>query len=243
MFDADTQGDLFRKRFSASAWSRVVRESDGLDQETLSKFLSSYWRPTYLYIRRDRRKSNEIAKDLTQDFFAHLIEKDILDKYRPELGRLRTFLKVALKNFLADKERRVNAVRRGGGRKLVSFDQEEVQRLDEMARGEDSPDHLFDQEWAYDLLRDSVEEVRDRLKKSEKEIYWTAYESYDLESSSEQRPTYREIAEQLEVREEQVTRYISFVRKNIRQEMIQRLGNQVTSEQDLHREMEELLGE
>jgi hypothetical protein len=126
---------------------------------------------------------------------------------------------------------------------LVSFDQEEVQRLDEMARGEDSPDKLFDQEWAYDLLRDSVEEVRERLKKSEKEIYWTAYESYDLESSSEQRPTYREIAEQLEVREEQVTRYISFVRKNIRQEMIQRLGNQVTSEQDLHREMEELLGE
>ena len=126
MFDADTQGDLFRKRFSASAWSRVVREADGLDQDTLSRFLSAYWRPTYLYIRRDRRKSNEVAKDLTQDFFAHLIEKSLLDKYRPELGRLRTFLKVSLKNFLADQERRSSAARRGGGRKLVSFDQEDL---------------------------------------------------------------------------------------------------------------------
>lgn len=243
MFDADTQGNLFRKRFSASAWSRVVREADGLDKDTLSEFLSAYWRPTYLYIRRDRRKSNEVAKDLTQDFFAHLIEKNLLDKYRPELGRLRTFLKVSLKNFLADKERRTGAARRGGGRKLVSFDQEEVQRLDEMARGEESPDRLFDQEWAYDLLRDSVEGVRDRLKKSDKENYWKAYEMYDLESSSEQRPTYRGIAETLGVREEQVTRYISFVRKSVRQEMIQRLGDQVTSEQELHREMEELLGE
>ena len=115
MRDPDTRAKMLKQTFSATKWSLLVRDAGKVEEKLLSDFLSAYWRPCYLFIRRHRGRSNEEAKDLTQEFITHLFENKILDRYKAELGRLRTFLKVALKNFLMDRQRMEGAQRRGGG--------------------------------------------------------------------------------------------------------------------------------
>ncbi len=242
MRDPDTQGRLLKQSFSATKWSALVKDAGEVEEKLLSEFLSAYWRPCYLFIRRDRGRSNEEAKDLTQDFITHLFENRILDRYRSELGRLRTFLKVALKNYLTDRQRENNAQRRGGGKKGVSFDQMEIDRLEEMAQSGETPEELFDREWAYDLMINAVESVRKKMQESGRKIYWEVYQAYDLDPDPDNRPTYASIGSKFNLEPDQVTKHLQYVRNKISDEMIWQLGQQVVTEEDLHKEMEVILG-
>ena len=243
MRDPDTQGRLLKQSFSATKWSALVKDAGAVEEKLLSDFLSAYWRPCYLFIRRDRGRSNEEAKDLTQDFITHLFENRILDRYREELGRLRSFLKRALKNFLTDRHREKNALRRGGGRKGISFDQLEIDRLEEMARSGETPEDLFDREWAYELMMNAVETVRKKLIETGREEYWAVYQAYDLDPDLDESPTYASIGSKLNLTEDHVTRNLQYVRNKIRDEVIWQLGQQVVSEKDLHQEIREILGQ
>ena len=91
-------------------------------QEALEKLCRTYWWPLYGYVRR-QGYSPEEAQDLTQGFFALLLERRDLDVVRREKGRLRSYLLVSLKNFLAKARRRELALKRGEGRSLVPPDQ------------------------------------------------------------------------------------------------------------------------
>ena len=110
--------------FTTTHWSLVLRagqrggtESD----EALAALCRRYWFPLYAYARR-RLPGPEEAEDLTQEFFARLLEKGALATASPERGRFRSFLLTALKNFLANEWDRANARKRGGGRGRVSLD-------------------------------------------------------------------------------------------------------------------------
>lgn len=242
MRPGDTEGELVRQHFSATMWSRMLAGGGPVSPETLERFLSGYWRPVYLYIRRDRAKSNEDAKDLTQAFLAHLVEHRTLERFRPEHGRLRTLLKVALKNFLTDQHRRGEAERRGGGRTALSFDAGDVERLEAECAGPESADALFDREWAYGLLVGAMDAARNRLEKAGRAAYWTVYERYDVNPPPEGASTYREVGASLGVTEEQVTKMLSYARNAVRQELMARVSEGVANEEELFSELSELLG-
>jgi len=242
MRDPDTRAKMLKQSFSATKWSLLVRDAGKVEEKLLSDFLSAYWRPCYLFIRRDRGRSNEAAKDLTQEFITHLFENKILDRYKAELGRLRTFLKVALKNFLTDRQRMEGAQRRGGGKKAVAFDDLEIDRLNGMARSGETPEELFDREWAYELMITAIDTVQAKLKTDGRETYWKIYQAYDLDPAPENRPTYSSLGEKYKLKEDQVTKHLQYVRTKIRDAMVKQLNNQVATEEDLHREMEDLLG-
>src|SRR4029450_7104412 len=111
-------------RFTTTHWS-VVLEAQGESpaaQEALEKLCRTYWWPLYGYIRRHGYNPEE-AQDLTQGFFAVLLERRDFDAVRREKGRLRSYLLTSLKNFLAKARRRELAVKRGEGRALVSLDE------------------------------------------------------------------------------------------------------------------------
>ena len=91
-------------------------------QEALEKLCRLYWWPLYGFVRRQGYKPEE-AQDLTQGFFALLLERRDLDTVRQEKGRLRSYLLVSLKNFLAKAKRRELTTKRGEGRALVSLDE------------------------------------------------------------------------------------------------------------------------
>ncbi|HLF94746.1 MAG TPA: sigma-70 family RNA polymerase sigma factor, partial [Planctomycetota bacterium] len=119
MAEQDTRLRAGESRFPATAWSLLSRLRDPRDprvQEYLNRMIETYWRPVYKYVRIAWKRSNEDAKDLTQAFFVHLLEGDLLAKADPERGNFRKLLMAALRNFLSNEARADKAEKRGGGR-------------------------------------------------------------------------------------------------------------------------------
>src|SRR5215475_2762172 len=141
--------------FTQTHWSVVLQAGDDaspLRLAALDKLCRSYWFPLYAYVRRCG-ESPEDAKDLTQEFFARLLEKNWLQAASPERGRFRWFLLASLKHFLANEWDRGRTKKRGGGRQPLSFDEmspEErywLEPIDTL-----SADKLYDRTWAMALL-------------------------------------------------------------------------------------------
>src|SRR5256885_328214 len=104
--------------FTTTHWS-VVLEAQGESpaaQEALEKLCRTYWRPIYGFIRRQGTGAED-AEDLTQGFFALILERKDLNTVRKEKGRLRSYLLTSLKNFLADETRHAMALKRGKGQR------------------------------------------------------------------------------------------------------------------------------
>lgn len=128
--------------------------------EALEKLCRSYWYPLYAFARRSGRSPAD-AEDLTQGFFARLLEKDYLQSAAQELGRFRTFLLVALKRFMANEWDRQHAQRRGGFVPQISIDQVMAESwLAGEPADEDQPDRLFDRHWAVTLLDRAMSQLR-----------------------------------------------------------------------------------
>src|SRR5437660_4208638 len=117
-----TQNEAFA--FTTTHWS-VVLEAQGESpaaREALEKLCRTYWRPIYGFVRRQGTDAEE-AKDLTQGFFALLLERRDFDAVRKEKGRLRSYLLTSLKHFLTNEHQRAMAIKRGEGQRLVALDQ------------------------------------------------------------------------------------------------------------------------
>ena len=98
-------------------------------QEALEKLCRTYWRPIFAFLRRQGLQQNE-AEDVTQGFFAELLERKSLDAVRKEKGRLRSFLLGGLKYFLANEQRRTMAIKRGKGQRRVLSIQSRCRRTE-----------------------------------------------------------------------------------------------------------------
>src|SRR4051812_8557054 len=110
--------------FATTRWSVVLaagRRTSPESRQALEDLCHRYWPPLYAYVR-GRVQDVDTARDLTQEFFARLLEKNILAAADPERGRFRAFLLIACKNFLANERDRARAAKRGGGRPILSLD-------------------------------------------------------------------------------------------------------------------------
>ena len=141
--------------FPSTAWTAVSRARSGVEpgaREALAFLCAAYWRPLYSFARR-LGHTTEDAHDLTQGYFALLIEKDYLGDVRLREGRFRAFLLTSFKHFLSKERDRARAVKRGGGRVPVSIDVREAE-----ARHTDDPldtldpEALFERRWALTIL-------------------------------------------------------------------------------------------
>src|SRR5215471_20369617 len=109
--------------FTTTHWS-VVLAAQGPSpeaEEALEKLCRTYWRPIYGFVRRQGTESEE-AKDLTQGFFALLLERRDLETVRKEKGRLRSYLLISLKHFLTNERNRAMAIKRGEGQRLIPLE-------------------------------------------------------------------------------------------------------------------------
>jgi len=148
--------------FATTHWS-VVLTAQGRSpaaDEALEKLCRTYWWPLYGFVRRNGYGPEE-AQDLTQGFFLLLLERHDFDVVRQEKGRLRSYLLVSLKNFLAKAKRRELAVKRGEGRALVPLDELLArERADVEPADMLTADRIFERRWALTLL----EQVLTRLE-------------------------------------------------------------------------------
>jgi RNA polymerase sigma factor (sigma-70 family) len=150
------------RMFPHTRWSLVLaatRKNSPESAAALESLCSAYWYPLYAYVRRCGQSPHD-AQDLTQDFFCRLLEKRWLDSADRERGRLRTFLIVALKNFMRNEWRRASAQRRGGGHTHAQFDTTVAESRYAADTHSLAPDETFDQQWALTLLDLTVNRLR-----------------------------------------------------------------------------------
>lgn len=162
MFRLQPEGQI-RCRFPTTQWSRVVtaasRDASGA-HEALSSLCQAYWYPIYAYIRH-RGYAPEQARDLTQDFFAYVLERDLIARADPARGRFRAFLRTVCVRHLAARRDRENATRRGGGRPVLSIDTFDAEyRYTREPTHELTAERIFDRTWALTLLSRVVEQLR-----------------------------------------------------------------------------------
>jgi RNA polymerase sigma-70 factor (ECF subfamily) len=149
--------------FTTTNWS-VVLEAQGQSpaaQEALEKLCRTYWRPVYSFIRR-KGTGPEEAEDLTQSFFALLLQRRNFDDVRKEKGRLRSYLLTSLKHFLVSEHRRAVTLKRGKGQQPVRLEELTVaQRGDMEAADHLSADRLYERRWALTLMEQVLRRLRD----------------------------------------------------------------------------------
>ncbi len=150
--------------FATTQWTVVLAAWSGDSPQALvalEELCRSYWYPLYAYVRRHGH-SREDAEDLTQGFFARLLEKNYLEGIRSGKGKFRAFLLVALKRFLANEWDRANRQKRGGGVLPLSLDwQDADQRYQINPAHNLSPDKLYDRAWAVTVLEQVIRRLRD----------------------------------------------------------------------------------
>ena len=144
--------------FATTHWSVVLSAQGGSPSahEALERLCCTYWWPLYGFVRRQGYTPEE-AQDLTQGFFALLLERKDFDAVRREKGRLRSYLLTSLKNFLAKSHRREMAVKRGEGNPLVSLEELLARERADLEPADTlSADRLYERRWALTLLEQAL---------------------------------------------------------------------------------------
>src|SRR5262249_3403868 len=164
-------------RFASTRWSIVAaagRKESPEARAALAVLCQTYWYPLYAYARR-RLGRTEDAQDLTQEFFARLLEKDYLQAADPRLGKFRSFLLTAFQRFLA-KERGGAAAEKGAApRRPLSLESQEGEpRYRHEPADPTTPEALYERRWALTLLGQALARLRQELTRAGKERLFEA---------------------------------------------------------------------
>ena len=152
--------------FTTTHWS-VVLEAQGESpaaQQALEKLCRTYWRPVFAFLRRQGRTPEE-AEDMTQGFFAQLLERRSFDAVRKEKGRFRSYLLGALKYFLIDEQRRAIAVKRGRGQRLIPLEELRTDdRIDMEPADPVTAEIIYERRWALTVLERVLSGLKDEYR-------------------------------------------------------------------------------
>ncbi len=188
------------------------RSSPGAEG-ALARLCEIYWYPLYAYVRR-RGRPVEDAKDATQAFFAHLLEKGSLGAADAQRGRFRSFLLTALKNFLADQYDRQQTLKRGGGVSSLSLDFDSGEARYQFEPADDwTPEKVFERRWALTLLEQVVVRLRDEYHDKGKGQLFDACKGHLTGSG----PSYSDLARLLEMSEGSLRVAVSRMRGRYRE--------------------------
>lgn len=242
MSDETSTDALPRAAFPATRWS-VVLAAKKADQpesaEALETLCRNYWYPLYAFVRSSGWAPAD-AEDLTQEFFARLLEKNYLQVVEPQKGRFRTFLRFALKRFLAKEWERIGAAKRGGGQKPIPFDAAVAEeRFSTECAGTLSPEQLYDRQWALSLLNDAVARLGLEYEAAGKASLFAALTPY-LTAERGSIP-YATIATRLEMSEATARVTLHRLRKRFREVFRETVADTVSSAAEAEEEMREVL--
>lgn len=227
-------------QFVPTHWTVVLAAKGDTTQAgvALEKLCQTYWPPIYAFIRRQGKTPHD-AQDLTQEFFARLLEKKYLADVDRAKGKFRSFLLASLKHFLANEWDKANAQKRGGGRSIVSIDDKAA----ESSCGYELPDTItaetvFERRWATTLLDSTLARLRDEYRTDGKQSVFEELKS-TLAGERSAVP-YAEIALKLGTSEGNVKVAVHRMRGRYRELLRQEIGHTVASPQDIEDELRHL---
>jgi RNA polymerase sigma-70 factor (ECF subfamily) len=232
-----------RAVFATTRWS-VVRAAGHANptqaRAALEKLCRTYWYPLYAYVRR-RGHSPPDAQDLTQEFFAHLLERQSLALADPNLGRFRAFIVASLNHFLANEWKKAQAQKRGGGHQPFSLDWAAAEeRYDLEPADRATPDAIFDKQWALTLLGEVLNRLEAEYQKAGKGEWFAALKQ-TLMGARESQP-YALLARQLGASEGAIKVAVHRLRKRYRELVREEIAGTLEHPDEIESEMRYLFG-
>jgi RNA polymerase sigma factor (sigma-70 family) len=229
-------------RFATTEWSLVLAAgrpgSEGAD-EALARLCSLYWYPVFAFVRRQGHPAEE-AEDLTQGFFARLIEKGDLGDADRSRGRFRSFLLAACQHFLSNERDRARAKKRGGGRLPLSIDIAAAEgRYERALAHSETPERLYDRQWCLTLLGGVLDGLGDDYEAAGKGRVFDRLK--DFLTADEGAGTHAQAARELRMSEAAVKVAVHRLRRRYREELRRRVADTVESAGDVEDEIRYLL--
>jgi len=233
--------DYWGDAFPSTHWSIVLDDpgENSATQRMLERLCTRYWYPLYAYLRK-RGYSTHDAQDYTQGFFSKMLEADGLAKVDRNRGRFRSYMIGAMNHFLSDERQKTKALKRGGGRALISIDEELAEeRFKNEPADTLTPEILFDREWALALLKDVYERLETEYAKLGKgEIFEVLGEFLTVKP---EKGTYPKLALRLGVSPGNVRVMVTRIRSRYQSVLRETIGETVSSPEEIESELGHLL--
>ena len=227
--------------FATTHWSVVLTAQDESPaaQEALEKLCRTYWRPIYSFVRRQGIRPEE-AEDLTQSFFALLLERKDLSTVRKEKGRLRSYLLASVKHFLTDEWRHAMAVKRGKGHWLIPFDElRESERIDVERSDRLTADQIYERRWALTVLEQVMARLRDEYRSAGNLRFFDRMKRMLMDEPG--RPSQAEIASEFDMTENAVKQGFYRFRQRYQTLLREEIAHTVAMPSDIEDELRHLI--
>jgi RNA polymerase sigma-70 factor (ECF subfamily) len=204
-------------QFTTTHWSMVLAAGASVAsaaQDALERLCRAYWYPLYAFVRRVGHSPAD-AQDLTQGFFAYLLEHHLVARADPQAGRFRSFLLGSLKHFLAHEHERATALKRGGGQPALSLDQFDPEERYALEPSDPAtPETIFDQRWALQQIENALSRLRADYASSDRGALFDLLKDYVW--GDKNALTLAEIASRLDLTEEAVKKSVQRLRQRFR---------------------------
>lgn len=227
-------------KFATTRWSVVLlagRHDTERARHALAGLCKTYWYPLYAFARRRGHPPHD-AQDLTQGFFAQLLERGALAHADPARGRFRSFMLAMMSNYLNGQRQRARTQKRGGGAVFsLDFAMAERRFATEPVDAA-SPDKLFDRQWALALLAEVLRQLEEEHRAQDKAEIFAALKD-TLAGSRESQP-YAELAQRLDWSENAVKVAVHRLRKRYRELLRAEIAQTVATSADADEEMRHL---
>ncbi len=227
--------------FATTHWSVVLAAGEGEDdgqQKALTTLCELYWYPLYAFVRRKGYDYHE-AHELTQSFFERMLEKKYLKVANPERGRFRSFLLASLKHFLANEWDRRQALKRGGGRTIISLDIETAEGRYVLEPSHNmTPEMIFERRWALTLLETVLKHLEEDLEAAGKRKLFDCCSGMLVGGAH---MSYREVAASLDMTEGAVKVAVHRLRRRFRELLHTEIADTVRNPDDVEEELRHLI--
>jgi DNA-directed RNA polymerase specialized sigma24 family protein len=227
--------------FTTTHWSVVLAAQDRSPaaDEALEKLCRTYWRPIFAFLRRQGLRPDE-AEDITQGFFAELLERRSLDAVRKEKGRLRSFLLGGLKYFLANEERRAMAVKRGKGQRPIPLDELRAgERIEIEPADPITAEVIYERRWALTVLERVLGRLKDEYHAAGNAALFDSLK--ELLPDEPGSPSQAEIATRLGMTENAVRQALYRFRQRYQSLLREEIANTVATPGDIEDELRHLI--
>jgi len=233
--------------FPSTHWSVVLAAGRSETEPeiagvALAELCQIYWAPLYSFVR-SRGYTVHDGQDLTQSFFAYLLEHKVYARADRQRGKFRSFLLAAVKNFLADAADRERTLKRGGAQNFLPLHEEQVEEAESLFQthsGTSNEDWLFDRSWAEALIAAGLERLSADYKRERKEQLFKELRVF-VASGADPPPTYTELADRMGIAESTLRSHVTRLRARYREVLRAEVRRTVDTETQVDEELHELL--
>jgi DNA-directed RNA polymerase specialized sigma24 family protein len=228
-------------RFATTQWSLVLAAGKRDTEDAcaaLSRLCSIYWYPVFAFVRRQGHTTDD-AQEITQGFFARLIEKNDVGAADRSRGRFRSFLLTACQHFISNERDRERALKRGGGSVPLSIDAAAAEeRYVRALSHAETPERLYDRQWTMSLLAGVLDDLRDEYAAAGNERLYDRLKGF---LTFDDTGTHASAAADLGMTAGAVKVAVHRLRKRYRQALRARVADTVASPEEVDDEIQYLL--